>query len=202
MYRLTGGSPCSTSQDNCWCGYGSSVHQEENYSKSDFLSAILHLLSSLFQLYRTQLFYHSVGFLPDSLRTLLSADHLEHLSHKGNAMVLNGRADKRHTSLLRRSVLCTPDGYVCQAHINENLFRPTLPAAIPLSLKEISLELGHLESDIPGSGYLNLKPILEGLVEIGYNGYLSIECFPKQCGEESASKGLQYMKSLERSVHL
>ena len=52
-------------------------------------------------------------------------------------------------------VLHTPDGYAGQVHLSESLFPTALPAAIPLndgSLKGDSLELGYLESDIPGSG--------------------------------------------------
>ena len=52
-------------------------------------------------------------------------------------------------------VLHTPDGYAGQVHLNESLFHAALPAAIPLddgSLKGDSLELRHLESDIPRRG--------------------------------------------------
>ena len=52
-------------------------------------------------------------------------------------------------------VLYAPDGYAGQIHLNECLFHTALPAAIPLndgSLKGDSLELRHLEGDIPGSG--------------------------------------------------
>jgi len=52
-------------------------------------------------------------------------------------------------------VLHTPDRYTGQVHLNESLFHAAFPAAIPLndsSLKGDSLELRHLESDIPGSG--------------------------------------------------
>ena len=52
-------------------------------------------------------------------------------------------------------ILHTPDGYASQVHLNESLFHTALPAAIPLDnggLKGDSLELGHLKSDISGSG--------------------------------------------------
>lgn len=53
----------------------------------------------------------------------------------------------------------------------------------------------------PGSGYFDFKTVLRTLNEIGYNGYLSIECFPHELAEETARKGLQYLKCLEDAVH-
>src|SRR5699024_2602455 len=53
------------------------------------------------------------------------------------------------------NILHTPDRYTCQIHLNERLFHAALPAAIPLnnsSLKRDSLELGHLQGNVPGSG--------------------------------------------------
>ena len=53
------------------------------------------------------------------------------------------------------NILHAPDGYACQVHLTESLFHATFTAAIPLNdsgLKGDSLKLGHLESDIPGSG--------------------------------------------------
>lgn len=49
----------------------------------------------------------------------------------------------------------------------------------------------------PGSGYMDYKPILRALDEVGYSGYLTIECFPRENAEETARKGLRYLKSLE-----
>lgn len=53
----------------------------------------------------------------------------------------------------------------------------------------------------PGSGYLDFKTVLQTLSEVGYNGYLSIECFPHEIADETARKGLQYLKCLEDMVH-
>lgn len=47
-----------------------------------FLNAILHLLRSLFQLYREQLLRHGFDFLPSSLFALLGVDRLKHLSYQ------------------------------------------------------------------------------------------------------------------------
>ena len=53
------------------------------------------------------------------------------------------------------NVLNTPNGYTCQVHLNEGLFRTALPAALPLNDSRIRgdpFELEYLEGDIPGSG--------------------------------------------------
>lgn len=47
-----------------------------------FLNAVLHLPGSFLQLHGTQFFHHSLGFLPSSFLTLLSADCFEHLGHQ------------------------------------------------------------------------------------------------------------------------
>ena len=53
------------------------------------------------------------------------------------------------------NILHTPDGYACQVHLNESFFHTTFPAAVPLNnggLKRDPFELGHLESNVSGSG--------------------------------------------------
>ena len=53
------------------------------------------------------------------------------------------------------NILYTPNGYACQVHLNESLFYTAFPAAIPLddgSFKRDTLELRHLQGNIPGSG--------------------------------------------------
>lgn len=52
----------------------------------------------------------------------------------------------------------------------------------------------------PGSGYIDFKEILRALDSIGYDGYLSIECFPHDNAIETAQKGLQYLKCIEASI--
>ena len=52
----------------------------------------------------------------------------------------------------------------------------------------------------PGSGYIDFKSILKTLDEVDYDGYLSIECFPHEDAEETARKGLQYLKAVEAAV--
>ena len=49
----------------------------------------------------------------------------------------------------------------------------------------------------PGSGQLNFAKTLNALEEIGYNGYLSIECYPYPSEEEAAFKAIKNMQSLQ-----
>lgn len=48
----------------------------------------------------------------------------------------------------------------------------------------------------PGSGQFDFSKQLKALEEIGYDGYLSVECLPYPNGEEAARKAIAYMKSL------
>ena len=52
----------------------------------------------------------------------------------------------------------------------------------------------------PGSGCFDFASMLKALEEIGYDGYLSVECLPYPNGEEAAKRALAYMKQLEQSV--
>lgn len=52
----------------------------------------------------------------------------------------------------------------------------------------------------PGSGYMDFKEILRALEEIGYDGYLTVECFPREDNLDTARKALQYMKFIEQTV--
>lgn len=52
----------------------------------------------------------------------------------------------------------------------------------------------------PGSGYLDFKEILRALESIGYDGYLALECFPGDDNEDTARKGLQYMKFIQQTI--
>jgi len=52
----------------------------------------------------------------------------------------------------------------------------------------------------PGSGYMDYKEILRALERIGYDGYLTVECFPHEDNLDTARKALQYMKFIEQTV--
>lgn len=51
----------------------------------------------------------------------------------------------------------------------------------------------------PGSGQFDFKQILNTLEEVGYDGYLSVECLPKPDGLTAAKKAIEYMKELVNS---
>jgi sugar phosphate isomerase/epimerase len=48
----------------------------------------------------------------------------------------------------------------------------------------------------PGSGQIDFKRIIKALNDIGYNGYLTVECLPSPDGKTAAAKALRYLKSL------
>lgn len=48
----------------------------------------------------------------------------------------------------------------------------------------------------PGSGRFDFQEILRTLEEVGYNGYLSVECLPRPSGEEAARRAISYLKGL------
>lgn len=48
----------------------------------------------------------------------------------------------------------------------------------------------------PGSGQLDFMPILEALEDIGYDGYITVECFPRGNGVDTAEKAALYLNSL------
>ena len=48
----------------------------------------------------------------------------------------------------------------------------------------------------PGSGQFDFSCMLNALEEIGYDGYLSVECLPWPTGEEAAQRALMFLKDL------
>ncbi len=49
----------------------------------------------------------------------------------------------------------------------------------------------------PGSGELDLKKMLDALEAAGYDGYISVECFPRGDGFETARLAIEYLRGLE-----
>ena len=49
----------------------------------------------------------------------------------------------------------------------------------------------------PGSGTLNFKNQLTALDDIGYSGYISVECFPGESGVETAKKAIEFFRMFE-----
>ena len=45
----------------------------------------------------------------------------------------------------------------------------------------------------PGSGEMNFAPMFDALSEIGYQGYITVECFPRGDGEGTAKKAIEYL---------
>ena len=54
----------------------------------------------------------------------------------------------------------------------------------------------------PGAGALDFKEMTSALMEIGYKGYITIECLPLPNGEESAKRALDYMKAIEKVISI
>ena len=54
----------------------------------------------------------------------------------------------------------------------------------------------------PGGGALDFRELTRALVEIGYTGYITLECLPWPNAEESARRGLSFLKSIENAVYI
>jgi sugar phosphate isomerase/epimerase len=52
----------------------------------------------------------------------------------------------------------------------------------------------------PGGGALNFFELTGALIDIGYTGFITLECLPCPGAGESARRGLLYMKSIENAV--
>ena len=50
----------------------------------------------------------------------------------------------------------------------------------------------------PGGGALDFLEFTRALIDIGYDGYITLECLPHPSPEEAARRGLEYMKSIEQ----
>jgi D-psicose/D-tagatose/L-ribulose 3-epimerase len=52
----------------------------------------------------------------------------------------------------------------------------------------------------PGAGRLDFKTYLATLSQIGYEGYVALECIPKPTAFAAAKKGIDYLKELEKTI--
>jgi len=52
----------------------------------------------------------------------------------------------------------------------------------------------------PGQGHLSFGEVLNALVDVGYDGYLSLECLPKPDAESAIKNSLSYIKKLLAGV--
>lgn len=88
----------------------------------------------------------------------------------------------------------------CYAHLDT--FHMNIDECDPVAaIRRCKGRLGyfHLADNsrwYPGSGQLDFKAQFEALEEIGYDGYLSIECLPRPTHEEAAAKGIAYVKKI------
>jgi sugar phosphate isomerase/epimerase len=52
----------------------------------------------------------------------------------------------------------------------------------------------------PGQGHLPFGEVLDALIDVGYDGYLSLECLPKPDAERAIKNSLSYIKELLAEV--
>jgi len=52
----------------------------------------------------------------------------------------------------------------------------------------------------PGGGAIDFRPLTHALMDIEYAGYITIECLPYPNPEESARRGISYLKSVVNTV--
>lgn len=75
----------------------------------------------------------------------------------------------------------------------------------PAAIRAVGQQLGYVHfADstrwYPGSGYMEFAPILKALDEVGYEGYLTIECVPRTDRYETARKGLAHLKAIAEAI--
>jgi sugar phosphate isomerase/epimerase len=52
----------------------------------------------------------------------------------------------------------------------------------------------------PGSGMLDFRSYFSALNEIGYKGFIAVECLPYPDGETAARKALEYLRQCELEI--
>lgn len=79
-----------------------------------------------------------------------------------------------------------------------NIDEDSFEDAVRLAGTEIGyVHLADNQRRYPGSGMIDFPKILNLLKESGYNGYLSVECFPVPTGTEAARQALRYLKTID-----
>jgi sugar phosphate isomerase/epimerase len=48
----------------------------------------------------------------------------------------------------------------------------------------------------PGQGHLSFEEVLKALIDVGYDGYLSLECLPKPDAESAIKNSLKYIRKI------
>ena len=54
----------------------------------------------------------------------------------------------------------------------------------------------------PGAGNIDFKPIMRALADVGYDGWITLECTPYPTEYECAKRGVDYLKALETVIRL
>ena len=89
-----------------------------------------------------------------------------------------------------------------------------LPDFFHMNIEEASIEdalrmagdrIGHMHITdsnrlAPGQGHLDYVSLLGTLKEIGYNGYLTVEAFPRPSAYECARQGSEYLNTILKSI--
>ena len=54
----------------------------------------------------------------------------------------------------------------------------------------------------PGAGNIDFKPIMRALADVGYEGWITLECVPLPSEYECAKRGADYLRALETIIRL
>lgn len=54
----------------------------------------------------------------------------------------------------------------------------------------------------PGAGNIDFKPIMRALADVGYEGWITLECVPLPSEYECAKRGVDYLRALETIIRL
>lgn len=92
----------------------------------------------------------------------------------------------------------------CYAHIDTfhmNIEEGDVPAAI----KKLGKYLGYVhiadnQRHYPGSGSLDFEELLKVLKDVGYEGFINVECLPIPGRIEAAKNAIAHMKMIERKI--
>lgn len=73
------------------------------------------------------------------------------------------------------------------------------------AIKEVGKELGHFHlADntrwYPGQGQIDFLSILRCLEEVGYRGWMGMECLPRPSEKEAAARGIAYIRDLQKKL--
>jgi sugar phosphate isomerase/epimerase len=97
--------------------------------------------------------------------------------------------------------LTTRDIPNCYVHLDT--YHMNLEEADPLeAIRLCGKRLGYFHvadnhRQYPGSGVLDFRRCLAVLKEIGYRGFISIECLPRPDGISAAKRGIEHLKQME-----